>query len=238
MTEMTVPPAVRTGTPKLAAALAKAQGAFSPIVKNRAVTIYSAKNNSSYTFRYADLEELLNATRPALAANGLAIVQEIVNGLLRTVLMHESGEERVSDLQLGSSGSDDIKTFGAKISYLRRYAYQSMLCLAADDDLDEDGAEAGPVSTKAPGRAPVQKPQPARAEKPAASAGDQQPEAGGKPISDSQLKLIRAKCAAAHLEESVLCTQLGVSSVEAIPAAKVNDALDKIKGFAAAGGQA
>lgn len=143
MTEATTQPA---GIAKLAAALAKAQGAFRPIVKNRAVTIYSMKSNGSYTFRYADLEELLDATRSSLAANGLSVVQIISGQLLRTVLLHESGEQIASELQLGTAGGDDIKTFGAKISYLRRYAYQSLLCLAADDDLDEDGTEAGPVT--------------------------------------------------------------------------------------------
>lgn len=144
MTEAATQPA---GIANLAAALAKAQGAFRPIVKNRDVEIYSTRTNSKYKFSYADLEELINATREHLAANGLSLVQLIAGTNLRTELLHESGERLVSELQLGSASGDDIKTFGAKISYLRRYAYQSMLCLAADDDLDEDGSEAGPVTT-------------------------------------------------------------------------------------------
>lgn len=158
MTEASTPPVTRAGTPKLASALAKAQGAFRPIQKNREVMI-ATKSGGSYKFKYADLEELIDATREHLAANGLSIVQLIAGTQLRTVLLHESGEELVSEMPLGAAGGDDIKTFGAKISYLRRYAYQSLLCLAADDDLDEDGNEAGPVATpKAQPKAPAQPP--------------------------------------------------------------------------------
>ncbi len=158
MTEATPAPA-SAGIAKLATALAKAQGAFRAIVKNREVEIYSERKNTKYRFKYADLEELIDATREHLAVNGLSIVQLIAGTQLRTVLLHESGEELVSEMPLGAAGGDDIKTFGAKISYLRRYAYQSLLCLAADDDLDEDGNEAGQVTTsKAPPKAPAQPP--------------------------------------------------------------------------------
>lgn len=160
MTEQSAPPA-KTGTPQLAMALAKAQGAFRPIEKNRTVVIQT-KSGGSYKFRYADLEELIDATRQHLAANGLSIVQLIAGANLRTVLLHESGEELASDMPLGAAAGsgDDIKTFGAKISYLRRYAYQSMLCLAADDDIDEDGEEAGSGQQQSRGKAEKKPDQP------------------------------------------------------------------------------
>ncbi len=152
MTEATAQP---VSVAKLAAALAKAQGSFRSIQKNRGVMI-AIKSGGSYKFKYADLEELIDATRAHLAANGLSIVQLIVSTSLRTVLLHESGEQLVSEMPVGAAGGDDIKTFGAKVSYLRRYAYQSMLCLAADDDLDEDGTEAGQVTTRKPEPKPAQ----------------------------------------------------------------------------------
>jgi hypothetical protein len=57
-------------------------------------------------------------------------------------------------------------------------------------------------------------------------------------LSTSQLKLIRAKCAAAGMTDSVLANLLGVDKIEALPAARVNEVLDKIKAFAASRGQA
>ena len=134
--------------PLLYAALAKAQGGFAPIAKNRAVKI-QMKGGGAYEFRYADLEAILSATRPALAANGLAVFQRIepiagtTNNNLITVIAHKDGGllESVTALPAGYGG--DLKSFGANLSYLRRYAYTSLLCVSADDDLDEDGQPAG-----------------------------------------------------------------------------------------------
>lgn len=136
----------------LYAALAKAQGEFQPILKNRSVKI-SMKTGGSYNFRYADLEEITAKTRPALAKNGLATIQPIIqrgNGtVLLTKLVHADGGEIVSEISLPPSSGGDIKNYGAQISYLRRYAKTSILDVAADDDLDENGQEAEePQQTK------------------------------------------------------------------------------------------
>lgn len=127
---------------QLYAALAKAQGAFKAVAKNRTVTI-RPRDKAAYTFRYADLEQLLECTRPALAANGLSVVQLVLDSKLVTVLGHESGASIRSELPLPGKPESDPKTYGAMMTYLRRYAYGALLGLAADDDLDEDGQEAG-----------------------------------------------------------------------------------------------
>ena len=132
----------------LYAALAKAQGEFTPLAKNREVEI-TMKSGGRYKFRYADLEAVLSATRPALSSNGLAVIQRIapVPGAnfseLVTAILHKDGGLIESSIQLPSNSGGDIKNYGATISYLRRYALTSLLCVAADDDLDEDGQEPG-----------------------------------------------------------------------------------------------
>lgn len=128
-------------------ALAKAQGAFQPIVKNRDVTI-AMKAGGSYRFRYADLEEIIAKTRPALSANGLALIQTVEHGqqgpLLVCRLMHAQGGMIASEVSMPTARDlGDPKAFGAAITYLRRYMVTAMLGVAADDDLDEDGQEAG-----------------------------------------------------------------------------------------------
>lgn len=149
----------------LYAALAKAQGEFTPLAKNREVEI-TMKSGGRYKFRYADLEAVLSATRPALSSNGLAIIQRIapVPGAnyseLVTAILHKDGGVIESSIQLPSNSGGDIKNYGAIISYLRRYALTSLLCVAADDDLDEDGQEAG-------GAAYVQQGHPRKQTKPA-----------------------------------------------------------------------
>lgn len=136
------------GLAALYAALAKAQGAFQPITKNR------DGQDGNRTFKYADLDELIQKTRPALVANELCIFQQIgVNAdgqhMLTTTLAHSSGA--VLSAQIRLSSFDNVKHFGASITYLRRYAYQSILCISADDDLD-DNPEGAPKAPADPGK--------------------------------------------------------------------------------------
>lgn len=129
----------------LFAALAKAQGEFKAIEKNREVQI-QMRSGGSFKFRYADLEEIISKTRPALAANGLSLFQTLDTAadgaLLCCVLAHSSGASVRSEHKLPKNLDADPKTFGATISYFRRYLVTALLGVAADDDLDEDGQEA------------------------------------------------------------------------------------------------
>lgn len=154
---MLPPPVCSYGSPEqlaaLYCALAKAQGEFQPIEKNRSVTI-DIKNEQrqkigQYQFRYADLEEITAKTRPALSKHGLATIQPIGpakhgSGIaLFTQLIHENGGMLISELSV-TTGQRDIKALGAEISYLRRYAKSAMLDIAADDDMDEQNNQQSP----------------------------------------------------------------------------------------------
>lgn len=125
----------------LYAALAKAQGEFLPIAKNRNVKI-TMKSGGSYQFRYADLEAIIAGTRKALSANGLAVVQMLestgAGTLLVTKLVHAEGGVVYSDVKLPAPSDSDPKAFGAVVTYYRRYAYSAAVGVAADDDLDEN----------------------------------------------------------------------------------------------------
>ena len=128
---------------QLYGALAKAQGDFLPLAKNREVEIAMSKGGR-FKFRYADLEAVLASTRPAMAKHGLSVYQAVEGGQntpseLVTVLAHEGGGTVRSVMPMPSNHGGDIKNFGATLTYLRRYALTSLLCIAADDDLDEDG---------------------------------------------------------------------------------------------------
>lgn len=141
-------------------ALATAQGAFDPIVKNRDVTI-RPREKAPYSFRYADLEEIRTKTTPALSANGFALTQLVTNkpagGIhLRTILGHKSGSRMESLLDIPRGRDSEIKDFGAYVTYLRRYVVGAMLGVAADDDMDENGQPAGEGEPgTAPSNAPV-----------------------------------------------------------------------------------
>lgn len=139
-------------------ALAKAQAEFLPIEKNR------EGQDGNRRFPYADLEEIIKKTRPALTKNGLAVIQlpQLVEKghILITILAHQDGGTIQSEMRIPELG--ELKKFGGGITYLRRYAYQAVVGVTADDDLDNDGQEAGAFTgtQAAPtGKAAVQMPQ-------------------------------------------------------------------------------
>lgn len=153
------------------AAFAKAQGGFLPITKNRDVKIVGMSKTGTrieYAFRYADLQEIHAKTRPALSENGLFTAAQLLpmeTGVtLLLTLGHAEGFERTSEVFVDYG--DDIKQFGGRLSYMRRYMLQNMLDVAADDDLDENGQESGDAGAQQGGMpAPAPKPAPTPARK-------------------------------------------------------------------------
>lgn len=140
----------------LVAALAKAQGEFTEIVKNRTANIRPRDSSKSpYSFQYADLDAIRAAITPALSANGLALIAfpEMVGDVrhLTVQLMHASGGYIRASLPLPgvSEGqlTETIKAFGGLMTYLRRYLEVALLNLSADNDLDEDPEGAADFTT-------------------------------------------------------------------------------------------
>lgn len=147
---------------KLIGALASAQKNFATIQKNREVTVRSDRGD--YKFKYATLDGILSATVPALAEQGLALVQVIVhddNGQpgLETTLYHSSGEwlRSITPMFLSGRRTKDGRDLppsnqelGSAQSYARRYGISALLCVAADEDDDgniADGNHVGDMRT-------------------------------------------------------------------------------------------
>lgn len=120
---------------RLLAALSKAQGAFKPAKKD--------SNNPEFDHNYADLASIINVTQADLAANGLSVMQlpgcDKDGVFVETLLGHESGEWISGKLHVQS----DAQGMGSAITYGRRYAMQSVLRVAAEDD-DGNGAQKRP----------------------------------------------------------------------------------------------
>lgn len=122
-------------------ALAKAQGAFQKLYKNA--------DNPFFKSKYLTLAEILDGTREALSANGIAIMQFPTvkyesSGAwvtVKTVLAHSSGEVIENDF-LARAKSADVQSVGSATTYARRYALQSIIGIAADED-DDGNAAAG-----------------------------------------------------------------------------------------------
>lgn len=195
----------------LYAALAAAQGEFLPIEKNREVTI-KPRDKPQYTFRYADLEEILRKTRPALTKHGLAIFQTVETSMLTCMLAHSSGGTISSHIAL-SRQDGDPKALGAAITYMRRYLVAPMLGVAADDDLDEDGQEPGdePPHQQPAGQKPaVAQPQRRQAQQQPAQNGDSPPATPG------EVAYITKKIEAAGLTVAQARDQAGIAAGESL----------------------
>jgi len=131
-----------------AAALAAAQAKMSNPIKSSV--------NPQYRSRYADLASVRDAVVPALASEGIGIVQEELSEArdgsvwcgVRTHLVH--GDICVTYGPLwcpvvpvvSRDGKEQAIThaMGSVLTYLRRYALASIACVAADDDDDGNGA--------------------------------------------------------------------------------------------------
>lgn len=137
-------PGQSTSIAKLADALTKAQKAFKPISRDREVRVQT-KTGGSYTFKYATLDEILGAVRPALIEHGLFVTQGIIerrNGLaIETRLVHSSGEWLGNVTPMIVAANANNQELGSAQSYARRYGISALLCIAVDEDDDGNTAD-------------------------------------------------------------------------------------------------
>jgi len=148
------------------AAMAQAQALFKPVVKDE---------KGPYGM-FASLNSMINATRPALGASGLYVMQPpmpVSDGKGKlwcvTQVSHASGEWvrcAVESLQF----ENPQKTMGY-FSYMRRMSYGGILCLASCGDNDGKGLE------------------------PDGSVGEGTPPAPNSPDERPTLKLLRSRIA-------------------------------------------
>jgi hypothetical protein len=115
---------------KVAAALVKAQSEMSNAKKGA--------TNPFFKSKYADLNSIREASLPVLNAHGITIIQPtcVIDGVnyVETILLHESGEYISSLTQIVVDKVNDAQKHGSGLSYARRYALQSIVCLGAEDD--------------------------------------------------------------------------------------------------------
>lgn len=115
----------------LAKALSQAQAKFPAIIKDKEVEV---RGKAVYKFKYAELEQIIDKTRPVLAEFGLSVSQLVGEATLCTILMHESGEYIKEYAEIPRGAYD--QQVGAAITYRRRYAQVAILNISAEDDND------------------------------------------------------------------------------------------------------
>lgn len=105
----------------------------------------------NYSYKYASLGAILDHVRPTLAANGLAVAQnvELIDGRVEvtTLLTHSSGGWMSFGPIAGPAGSS-WQQLGSSITYGRRYALTAALGIAAEDDDDAQLVSRRPEAAK------------------------------------------------------------------------------------------
>ena len=117
---------------QLQAALVKAQSEMGAVFKD--------STNPHYRSKYASLPAVLHVVIPALNRNGIAFSQspdydpDTSCVVLTTSIAHSGGGvyETVTRAPIGRKV--DIQSFGSAVTYLRRYAAQSLLGISVEDD--------------------------------------------------------------------------------------------------------
>lgn len=120
---------------KISLALSKAQAEMPEVKKNA--------QNPFLKNKYADLGAVIETSRPILAKYELAVTQFPVSEGdkigVTTLLTHSSGEwleETILISATDAKGLSFAQSAGVVISYLRRYAWASVLGMYADEDTD------------------------------------------------------------------------------------------------------
>jgi len=131
---------------EIAAALAKAQAEMTNPVFN--------KVNPHFKSKYADLSSVLNAVRPALAKNGIALMQmtgiEDTGMVLYSRLTHTSGQWIESVYPVTNSGKH--QEIAAALTYAKRLSLSAIAGVAGEEDDDGNAANDVPVNAARPAK--------------------------------------------------------------------------------------
>lgn len=151
-----------------------AQASFPKIDKGKTAKI-PTKSGSSYSYKYADLADVITAIQPVLAKNGLAQAQavETHDGLVSvtTRIYHSEGHvEEFGPVNLRAGGT--AQEAGSAITYARRYSLCAALGIVPDEDDDgkiasqfEAGSAPAEPTAAAPGRSSLSAAAPSKSPK-------------------------------------------------------------------------
>jgi hypothetical protein len=134
------------------AALSAAQGEYPEVPKRRTAKVKTKTQDGrmvEYSYKFADLSDVMGAIRPILARHGLSVAQPLETTeagriVLHTVLAHASGEKLESVMPLAPFPSEGkaVQTWAGVLTYARRYSLTALVGLAVEDDDDANRSAA------------------------------------------------------------------------------------------------
>lgn len=144
------------------AAMSKFQSML-PVIEKLGIVDYTTGKGRTY-YRYAKLEDIAQAIKPALKETGLSyrFTQTQDRGVITVtcIVTHELGHSEFSSLESSpdlSGGKDQLKGIASAVAYLRRYTLTGILgiVVGGEDDGEEqqitfEGEQIDPNANKAP----------------------------------------------------------------------------------------
>lgn len=134
----------KAATPNLNLALSKARGEFPSIPKTKTAHVRMRDNKGEYSFKFADLSDIMDAVKDSLAKFEIAVTHTIALGrsglVLETSVRHSSGE-MIRSLVPMPFMDGRPQDWGSMLTYLRRYVVSAMLGIASDEDDDGNAAQ-------------------------------------------------------------------------------------------------
>lgn len=128
---------------EIATAMAKAQGALRPAIKDAL--------NPHYQSHYADLTSVWEACRAALPEQGLSVWQDVTNDqygiAVCTRIVHNSGQWFEFGPLVVPLAKQDAHGVGSATSYAKRYALSAAVGVVAEEDDDGNAATRADTST-------------------------------------------------------------------------------------------
>lgn len=125
---------------ELATALVKAQAEMEAATKD--------SSNPFFKSKYADLNAVMGAIKPAIAKYGLAFTQNCHDApdaaKVETIIWHESGEHVSCGVISVPVAKHDAQGYGSALTYARRYSLSAAFGVGAEDDDGNAAAKAAP----------------------------------------------------------------------------------------------
>lgn len=102
-------------------------------VKSEIGVMAKKLENPFYNSSYFDINELIAHVEPLLNANGLMLMQPVIDGkVVSRIIDLETGDIDESSIKLPDL--NDPQKLGSAITFYRRYSLQSQLAIQAEDD--------------------------------------------------------------------------------------------------------
>lgn len=183
-------------------------------------TIAKDAKNPHFKNNYATLDNIVEVIRPLLAKQGVIVMQipggDGENVIMKTMLLHESGEYMESEALIMRPAKNDPQGVGSCITYARRYSLCSMLSLSTGEDDDGNHASQPQRAAQPPQSAPQGAPH------------NPQPTQPATPISmitDKQLSFLLSEMRKSKVEPEAVKAKYMLNSAKDIKKAQFNEIL-------------